>query len=508
MNNKAIEFNIGEETRPVIETGEKILESSIFSEQYNKAFSEINNYLNQVEKISKENSFDKSHNENINNIFAFIGERGSGKTSCMLSVGKVLVESQKPDTFDTSFPEIKKKKFHAIDLIDPSFFDKKNNILAIIVAKLFKEFDKNSKKRCNDDNYDKKRILVEKFQETQRNLKCLIDGKEFSEDDLDQLIALSAAVDLRSNIHDLVEAYLDYFGNKDAKLLIMVDDIDLHTEYAMDMVEQIRKYLIQPNIVILMALKVDQLATVKRLHFTNEFKELLVKDRGQLTFDAIDNMVDKYLTKLLPHQHRVYVPELVSIFERPLKLIIKNDLGKIMDIQYNVANKKVPIREAVPMLIFQKTRFLFYNTKYTTSYIVPDNLRELRHLIKMLFDMDDYLSEKRPEYNKTLFKKYFFENWTINNLDSDGQSIIKNILSISDAVLINKQVIKLMKIRFENELTIKDNAELSSEINAILNVSNKVYNLSLGDVFAIINLLERTLTKHEDQKLLFAIKTI
>ena len=226
MNNKAIEFNIGEETRPVIETGEKILESSIFSEQYNKAFSEINNYLNQVEKISKENSFDKSHNENINNIFAFIGERGSGKTSCMLSVGKVLVESQKPDTFDTSFPEIKKKKFHAIDLIDPSFFDKKNNILAIIVAKLFKEFDKNSKKRCNDDNYDKKRVLVEKFQETQRNLKCLIDGKEFSEDDLDQLIALSAAVDLRSNINDLVEAYLDYFGNKDAKLLIMVDDID------------------------------------------------------------------------------------------------------------------------------------------------------------------------------------------------------------------------------------------------------------------------------------------
>ena len=102
-----------------------------------------------------------------------------------------------------------------------------------------------------------------------------------------------------------------------------------------------------------MALKVDQLATVKRLHFTNEFKELLVKDHGQLTFDAIDNMVDKYLTKLLPHQHRLYIPETTSILERPL-VLKSND----KDVNYNSAEVKVPIREAIPMLIFQKTRFL------------------------------------------------------------------------------------------------------------------------------------------------------
>ena len=45
-------------------------------------------------------------------------------------------------------------------------------------------------------------------------------------------------------------------------LIIMTDDIDRHTEHAREMVEQIRKYFTQPNVIVLMAIKVDQLGNV------------------------------------------------------------------------------------------------------------------------------------------------------------------------------------------------------------------------------------------------------
>ncbi|MGL5920596.1 MAG: hypothetical protein ACRCZQ_08870 [Bacteroidales bacterium] len=48
-NTNTITFKIGEETRPVLET--ENLQESIFSELYQKAFAEINNYIGKVSNI-------------------------------------------------------------------------------------------------------------------------------------------------------------------------------------------------------------------------------------------------------------------------------------------------------------------------------------------------------------------------------------------------------------------------------------------------------------------------
>lgn len=91
METACITFNVnsGEETRPVIEDIIFPLEKneSLFAEQYKKVFEEINRFL------SLQSDKREEHNEDINNIMAFIGERGSGKTSCMMSVAKSLAET-------------------------------------------------------------------------------------------------------------------------------------------------------------------------------------------------------------------------------------------------------------------------------------------------------------------------------------------------------------------------------------------------------------------------------
>ena len=109
-------FNIGQESRPVIEklTKQNVKES-LFSEQYKNAFDSLSSYL----KVSR--TKDDEENEPFNNIFAFIGERGAGKTSCMLSVANELT-GKSGNSFLDNYQEVKNLTFHKLSMIDPSFF--------------------------------------------------------------------------------------------------------------------------------------------------------------------------------------------------------------------------------------------------------------------------------------------------------------------------------------------------------------------------------------------------
>ena len=161
-----------------------------------------------------------------------------------------------------------------------------------------------------------------------------------------------------------------------------------------------------PNVLICMAVKLEQLKYIIKKHFAHEFQ--ILNREGSMD-DLLEAMSERYLEKLVPHERRFYLPDLEVNFYR--SLVIYRDVNDKGGTQYN------SIREAVLTLIFQKTRFLFYNTKGKTSYIVPRNLRELRTIISLLFNMQDYWEgDVRPEYNKQLFLKYFFFFFFPNNL--------------------------------------------------------------------------------------------
>lgn len=486
---KPIKFILGEESRPKIEAYNDI-NGSLFKDQYNKAFEEIAKYIQSVNEDPN-----GQNTENINNIFAFIGERGSGKTSCMLSVDKMLINENKLFSNNKS-NLIADYKFVSIDLIDPSFFDDTHNILDIVIAKLFKSFNENLKAKTHDNaKHDKlylKQDLLKNFQETNESLRNLLKGKKHEdfEGTLEQLASLAAAVDLKNNIKELVDSYLKYIDNQKSFLVLKIDDIDLNTNHAYVMVEQIRKYLIQPNIIILMSVKLDQLANVIKLKFHGEYQSLVNENIN------IQEMVDKYLVKLIPLNARIFLPDASVFVYQPLEISTSD--GQIV-CKYN------SIREAIPSLIFLKTRYLFYNTKGTTSYIVPLNLRELRFIVKMLFQLEDYRNDNnRPEYNKVIFKRYFFESWVDNHLSLGGKKIIENILQTNDAVKLNKKVIDLLKEYFNT----KDFIEQRSEIDYITAKVNQTYNISLGDLFAFLSFIEGTTSNEQDLKLIFMIKSI
>jgi hypothetical protein len=490
-----IKFILGEESRPKIETFSDV-NHSLFKDQYEKVFEEIVSYV-----LDKPTNNDPN-SENKNNLFAFIGERGSGKTSCMLSVANMLTASNKrfAQTFKNDLTkELDNENFLTIDLVDPSFFDQKHNILDIVIAKLFKSFSDDIKKSTQNrqQNYEsKKQQVIDKFQETKENLNLLLNSNNDSDDSLEQLTGLAAAVDLKDNLKKLFDAYLEYFlcsrnAINKGFLLIKIDDIDLHTKHAYEMVEQIRKYIIQPNVIVLIAVKLDQLSNVIKLQYKKDFDSIISEN-------DLEGMVDKYIVKLLPLNGRIFLPDANVYINNPLCIYDNKD--------DNVPKLYNSIREAVPTLIFLKTRYLFYNTNGATSYIIPRNLRELRHLVKLLYNLSDYRADKtRPEYNKIIFKKYLFESWVSNNLNTKSKLIVNNILLTNDAVRLNKKVIKLLKEYFKE---IIDLIVDKSELFYILRDTNQTYNISVGDIFAYISYLEGLSANEEDQKLIFIVKTI
>lgn len=503
-------FQIGEESRPKIETLEEI-GKSFFTDTYRNAFSLIEDIVKQSDNIRGNESKDRAKYERLNNIIAFIGERGAGKTSCMLTVHSILRTLPFADKRDNRIIQrlgndgknVAEKNIHMLDksyltmdLIDPSFFRDDNNILEIIIANMFKKFkshaeDPKGRLDCEDDNHvEKKRVLIRSFQK----VKDALDGMNYSRhtnDSIDGLNQMANTMELKQDIQALIYNYADYFRNPHGVLVIAVDDIDLQTTHAYRMIEQIRKYLILPNVVILMAVKLSQLTDIIRQHYYDEYKTLMSKDALS---DSVENMTERYLTKLIPYEHRLYLPDL------------EINLSKQLTIKVGEKNLKGKIRDMVLTLIYKKTGYLFYNSSQQASLIIPRNLRDLLNLIAMLYHMDDLSGVDKSRlinvrnYNRHLFKKYFFETWCRENLESDVHTYLRE-LAAQDLGVINKLMISYLVSYCGDK-----NVELKEKEN-VINKENRAYNVSLGDVLYVLHEIE-TQSSSGSQKNVFAIKTL
>lgn len=529
-----INFYLGDESRLVIDDF-KLKNESLFKDSYDKALNVIYDFIQESQKNDKNSDkdsasvfFRQTADSVKNNVVAFLGDRGTGKTSCMLSVANMLrkINSCENDKNGEKIKNSCKKGFEILETIDPSFFDEKANVLEVVLGRLFSNF----RKKVDDgytqgfkDNECKKNELFKSFQEIKECLthmnaeKCVCE-----EDTAEGLLKLTASVDMRNTIENLVQNYLDFIGRD--YLVISIDDIDMHTEHAYEMAEEIRKYLKQPKIIVLMALKLEQLEETIELHFNKIMSEKIVPK------STIVDMALKYVIKLIPENNRVYLPSVNVFADREVNVYRKSENGKGKEYKgyhWNLVNKNRDDKEDdnnenenhsyqtlkyyVTSLIFRKTRYLFYHFQGKISPIVPNNLRELRFLVEMLNSMDDYTKKNKCEYNKEKFKNYFLTTWAENNLSTEGCNYLRRLFKINDTANINEFVLKSFQEMYKDLFEmIEENTEkikLYENVNRICNIRNRSYNISLGDVLYVRNVLKSLVTNETDKMFFFAIET-
>ncbi len=494
-------FRIGEETKHVIETiNKESIETSIFSEQYKRSLSSLNCLLSLTQKQSETNV-----DNTPNNILSFIGDRGSGKTSCMMSFAQLLEHGL--NDFKLSYQNVTQRSFLCLDRIDPSFFDESHNVIELFLAELYNVFEEQRRKNYgkSDSNKDKQeKAVLDLFAQAQTMMFEMTKTEKDRYDVLDNLQNLSAGIRLWSAIGSLVKAFLEYMDKEKGILVLPIDDIDLNSKMAADMMEQIRKFLIQPNVIILFAVKIDQLELSKRLSLAKEY-DIMFSHKLLSDTNVISEMAEAYITKLLPHQQRIYMPDGTAYFHQPVTIVLSDNNKELLK-TYN------SVRQMIPELIYKKTRYLFYNSTDRTSYIVPSNLRELRFLTGLLYNMKDYWQDADNHesniYNKLLFCKYLYETWVANNLDDKMQESAHEIINTQDNAQVNAIVLAAIKRHFlgENQLLSKF-ITAHPEAEHIFNETNINYNIAIGDVLDIVDFLEESEKDTLKLKFLFFIRS-
>lgn len=505
-----IKYKIGQERDIVREKDQ--YEDSIFKEQYDNAL-RLTSLL--MDDISNERP----------KIVSFCGDRGDGKTSCMMSVIDLLEKKSDKTSVQSQYitsrgeSRLKKTKFTALDPIDPSFFDDSHNVIELVVGQMYGKF---LKKEDSGEQYKLRNDLLNAFQNVKRYLCVLHDKNLDAISSIHELDILSSTIALRSQLEKLVSLYLKYVEQD--VLIIPVDDIDLDFTQAYLMCEHIRKYLSIQNCIVFMAVKIDQLQSIVAKTFSLKMeggctKAISINAVGNN--DEYDVMAEKYIMKLLPTSTRVFMPKVYTFI---------NSKIEIWDGDKQIMSAR-ELKEAVVQLIFRTTRFLFYNQLGSISPIVPNNLREFFILIGLLSTMrqvtDSRDKNQKPvlEANKNKFKLYFYSVWK-GRFDSEVQKRLDKLVNSDFGTSLNKEVIRILSVFLNNSLK-KDfegakpeefeegssSAYYSNEtatrkiMNSLISDDNFGYNVSVGDVFFLLSNLEKETLSEEDYALVFFLKS-
>lgn len=487
-------FRMGEETGIVIEKTQEQFEHSLFKEQYRQAFIIANGIVERTTLSETRKEIDES----ASNIIAFIGDRGEGKTSCLQSFLRMLTD-EKNYNIGKKALDIPSTLYSndnlAIEMLDPSFFDENHNIVELILGQLYEKViqDQQSAELANQINGVGYHTMMGKFAEAQSCLSALAK-KEDMYDSMNELSALAASTRLRKAIKDLFKSYLEYYGGK-KKLIICIDDIDLNMQEAYPMAEEIRKYLSNEYCIILMAVKIEQLLDAIKSAIHRKIGSVNVVSHEEIT-----EMAQKYLTKFIPENNRVLMPSPDDIADTLLEIYDRNGQRK-NNIKCNT------VKETIVRLIFNKTRFLFYNGR-STSAIVPHNLRDMRQLIGLLAEMQDIHDEQnmRLEHvltqNKLVFKNYFYHSW-VNKLTADDKNFASQLASYKDIISINKFVVTYLGKRINSG----KNMEVDTLFDKIVLKENRSHNISVGDVYYVVRQIEKITTDQDIYLLLFFVRS-
>lgn len=454
MDQRQLVIKKGEEFK--ISVRDKIETTDLFYDQYISAVKMLNDIVSivDIDKQKWENS------EFENNIIAFCGERGEGKSSAMISFTKAVYKHD--DYSDISIfsglDYIKNTYFAEPIVIDPSMLDDVHNVLDIILATLYKKFQDQYKGNNQSIDGYKREELLDRFQKVYQcvslinNQTKMLDDEYDYEGNIGKLSKLGQSTGLKKELQELIRTYIEIMPDakkKDRKsscLLVAIDDLDLCNSYAYKIAEQIRKYLVIPNVVIVMALKVEQLQLCVRENNHKDYERMLrVPQEIPEICEEITNMSERYVAKLIPKIRRIYLPNVHMM--QNVNLVYK---GREDKEKTNTESESISSVDKILLdLIDQKTGMKFLLDKTGKNYFLPDNLRDTVNIVVLLMDMKEPEGENPVYYENILtFFNYYEKHWLLSNVSPEEYKEMQGLIH-AKAQLHEKSVF-LLRNRYDS----------------------------------------------------------
>ena len=333
----------------------------------------------------------KAEKEN-NNIFAFIGSRGSGKTTAINEFCKILYQYEdKYRKWEDNFTERERtntdRRFYIMPPIDASSLDAGEDLMELIWANMYHTFERKAKSRGGSrySGDELQKTIIKEFDEVYKNYRNIGHGERrevLGESVLVKLKNVSSSLKTRDIFERLTENFLMLLdqGRKgdDSYLVVVVDDLDLNLKNGYEMLEQLHKYLSNPRIIVLIAIDYRQMYKICENYFFNSMMPIHnIHDVYKKLEDQVKKLTNDYLLKVLPTENRIYLPG-ESLISREI-IIEDGDSSKT-------------VKEFILEKIARKMGIFYDGKGKKKHFCLPSTVRELityDHFLDSLYEMEE-----------------------------------------------------------------------------------------------------------------------
>lgn len=379
--------------------------------------------------------FDYIHQDNASNIIAFLGGRGTGKSTAMNEFCHILESLNNNEKcrwwLDCSIEQreireklySKKLLFKVINIIEASNLEDKEDLFELILASIFREYERNVEngKHGFEEQQYRKAEMLKLFNEILSGYYAIknVRNEEFGDSYISKLKYMSSSMDIRKKVKRLIDKlFEEFYGHpKDYFLVIAIDDLDLNIAHGYEMLEQIHKYFFLPNILIVLSADYDQIHYICKYHYVKEFSGGKSHVTEADVLNQCSELSKDYFTKVFPIDLRVYMPDLQKMSR---KIVVEDNIRLKYFLMRKVAEK---------MNIYYDPDGLKFH------FVEANTVRELVHYNQFLESLasinfeewdNETDTEKQNEYMNFYDKNHEqfnldIQNRLANNLLSDSQ---------------------------------------------------------------------------------------
>lgn len=384
-------------------------------------------------QIWKENERNKSElfdayekfPHNMDNIITIVGGRGSGKTTVMQEIRTIFLNFNdkkkewinKIGGLDSETFERQREDefaFSVMEVIDASVLEEKDDLLELILWHIYREVNKKVNAEGFDEKYNGKSWERQKFVEAldevyrmHQSVKGNGADNNKGESVVTALETMPNSIRTRQAMCELLDMFFKIlFPHKErnAYLVISIDDLDLNIAKGYEMLEEIRRYLLDWRIIVLLAVDYAQMEKVCEAHFNEEFNlKGFWSDENNL-MNHISKLSNSYIAKVMPLPNRIYLDEeslkKAKIWEKKnntyvasgIKKYLLFEIARKMHIYYDAYGLKTHFCE--PKDIRELTAYIgFLKSLYTVDWTIPDDRNRM-----------EYLTEQLAHYEKNYIK--------------------------------------------------------------------------------------------------------
>lgn len=387
------------------------------------------------------------------NIIAFVGQRGAGKTQTMLSFSHGMASG---NAIFQDKTELRNCRFFVMPPISPSVLTEAKNFLYVVLSRIYRYINRaleNMPHRGSHMQEDDS--LQAKLWETFNRCVSGINGISAGQKEITNTMELQDTMDglsLQENFYTLISQAVNKILPKkweeEIFIVLQLDDADSQIENGYAVLEDVRRYLQIPNLVILMSTDMEILRSVVLQNHMKQFPDL-VKEGGFIQ-NELPRICRKYIDKLIPPSQLIHLPRLEQYADMGRADIRLNyiDAYEKPVMSWAADMPELKLQDLLLTMIFKKTGIIFLSQESQLNHIIPRSLRGLNQLIYFLSEMEDIpgidaRDWKRPFQlavgvreqsrialrNLERFSDYFFYDWIdVKVHDSSDREFLRTLV--------------------------------------------------------------------------------